>query len=261
MITELMRAVATYENVDKLLEFVGNSKETLFLRDGKGRTALDWARICKNEIAIAILSKAMEKTIVDARAEIVSKSKVEISIRETNEHQKILMLDALNRKDISSVMEIIEKNTLFRDVVEMSNESFYIDVESEYGDTPLILAASFDMPSSVDKILSLGAKIDYENKLGHSALTWACVCGQVNVVEELIGKKCDLFRKNKIQRTALHYACLYAKSGVVNKILNAVFQDFSLYREKHNKNMTKFDPPSRWMNYCERVIDFIQVRS
>ena len=48
------------------------AKSSLFVTDFKGQTALDLARLCNNDLAVAALKKAMSNSIDGARGELAS---------------------------------------------------------------------------------------------------------------------------------------------------------------------------------------------
>ena len=78
---------ATQHDTTPLLEMVasGYAEATLFTKDAQGRTALDWARIARNELAIAVLTKAMQKEIERSRKKIVdAKFDVENAAKEVH---------------------------------------------------------------------------------------------------------------------------------------------------------------------------------
>src|SRR5688572_13155457 len=83
-ITPLMR-VATEDDSATLIRMLTDDgfKATLFMKDKKGRTALDWARMCRNYNAVSLLTKAMSTGINDARVDAVSSSiDLEVYLRE-----------------------------------------------------------------------------------------------------------------------------------------------------------------------------------
>ena len=256
--TQLMRAVAN-DDLTYLFDLMASdSNIDIFAKDEKGRTALDWARICKNELAIAVLSKAMEQKIKETRIEMVANSGVEVRLRETNERQKHLLMAALVKKDSNGILSIIRENRLFRDVIELSGQTFFLDIEAESGDTPLIFAAMNNDVPLLEALITAGSLLDYQNRFGHTALSWASICGHSDIVRELLHRGADIFHRSKEGRTALHYACLYAKSAVVSRLLDILFIKFSDYRDKHP--VTKADP-TRWTKYASIMEEFLEVHT
>ena len=90
----------------------------LFETDVGGRTALDWARIRKNELEISILSEAMEKEILDARAALVAHAdSVDNShTRLANQKQAYILKKFVTEKDDPRILEAINTTSLSRQV-------------------------------------------------------------------------------------------------------------------------------------------------
>jgi ankyrin repeat protein len=256
--TKLMRAVAT-ENLTALFDILNNNENEdaqLFAKDDKGRTALDWARLCNNELAIAVLLKAMEKVIKETRATIIESSSVEIHLRTTNASQMVQVKDALNKCDCETIYEVLHSNTLFRDVIEASNQTYFIDVLSDNGDNAIILAARNNHLKLLDLALEVGLDINHMSKYGHTALTWACICGNTDIVRKLLVKGANPFQESPEGRTALHYACLHSKVTIIGILFEVIFAKFGTYRD--NVPIGKVNP-TKWSSYASFLEDYIKV--
>ena len=89
-LTPLMRAATEVDSIPLLVKMLMDDKikATLFSTDRKGRTALDWSRMCRNYHAVSLLTKAMSVSIYDARLdEICAAVDVPEHLRATNKSQ------------------------------------------------------------------------------------------------------------------------------------------------------------------------------
>jgi ankyrin repeat protein len=237
----------------------GENRSSLFLRDNKGRTALDWARQIKSEPAIALLRQAMLSSIEEGRkANTISKDDTHDRLRAENNHQiKELFRSINDSHNEEHAMQVLDNNKLFRDEIELIPDAkFFADAVDAYGFTPLICAAGMGMVDVVDKLLSMDVDIDYTNKFGHTAFTWACSSGRAHTARLLLFKGADIYHATVEGKTGLHYACMYAKSSVVEVIINFLYEKFATYRQNHPRG--KFDS-SRWSNYASIMSNFLEV--
>ena len=148
-LTPLMRAAADVDS-GILFEMIALNpdvvKATLFVKDTKGRTALDWARLSRNHVAVAMLRKAMVSNILESRADIVeSHLDIRTQVHEANQSQINELFDALRNRNEVAAMRIINENRLYREEVESIGSTFFIDVVDKFGYSPLILAAGMNL--------------------------------------------------------------------------------------------------------------------
>jgi ankyrin repeat protein len=259
--TPLMKA-AVHEDLSELVEMVslGNIQSSLFVKDAKGRTAIDWARICRNDLAVAVLRKAMDANMCDSRIEAVT-AKLDMmthTVDVNNKHSEDLFFALKELKDEKVVLKILKRNRLFRaEVVEIKGESFFIDKHDTTGGyTPLMYAAGFNMIEAVALLIDMDVAIDDVNKFGHTAFTWACTGGHTDVVKLLLFKGCNINHITDEGRGGLHYACLYVKARTVKALVDFLFERFATFRLKHTQK--KFDY-TRWSKYATFMDDFINV--
>jgi hypothetical protein len=258
-ITALMRA-AIDEDLTVLLRLLltGHYDANLFVRDKKGRTALDWARMCRNYQAVSVLTQAMLKGIADSRLDAMhSPLELEVYIKETNKIQASDLFQAIRNRDITKAKRILSENKLYREEVEGLGEVFFTDAPGHSGYTPLTLAAGFNMVEVVDSLLEYKVPIDAENKFGHTAFTYACAAGNSDVTRLLLFFGADVHHRTKEGRTGLHYCCMYAKARTVKVILYFLLERFATFRiEGHS--LIEFEP-SRWTKYAEILEGLINV--
>ena len=258
-ITDLMRA-AVDEDVTILLKMLmsGNYSANLFMRDKKGRTALDWARLSRNYQAVTLILQAMSSGIANSRLDAMhSPLELEIYIKETNAAQAKELLHAIKERDTSKTVRILTDNKLYREEVEGLGEVFFTDVVGHSGYTPLLLAAGFNMIEVVDSLIQYKIPIDHANKFGHTAFTYACAAGNSDIVRLLLFFGANVHHKTAENRTGLHYACMYAKARTVKVVLDFVLERFATFRiEGHS--MIDFDP-TRWTKYAEILEGLINV--
>lgn len=79
------------------------------------------------------------------------------------------------------------------------------DIQNEYGETALILAAKNDNAPAV-YYLSGECDVDVRDALGNTALIYASMLGYVSIVEVLLEYDADAYIKNILGYTALDYA-------------------------------------------------------
>eukprot|EP01038_Epipyxis_sp_PR26KG_P005643 gene5643-7790_t len=259
-ITSLMRA-AVDDDIKPLLKILasGNNNSQLFLKDKKGRTALDWARLKRNYHAVSLLTKAMGSDIHNARLDAVA-AQIDVNqyIKETNEHQHSILFKAIKDRDILKARRILTDNMLYRSEVEKMNEVFFTDIPGHSGYTPLILASGLNMIDIVDKLIGLKVPIDTVNKFGQTAFTYACAGGHSSIVRMLLFHGANVHHTSKDGRTGLHYACIYAKAKTVKTILHFMLEQFATFRV-NNHSLKDFDP-TRWTVYAEIFKKLINSR-
>lgn len=216
-LTPLMRA-ATDKDCMVLLELLTkqNYSSSLFLKDRRGRTALDWARLSRNYVAVTLLTKAMSTNISNARLDAISYNNLDYQtyIVTTNNNSFHALYAAVKDRDSKTAMRILNDNLLYREEVEaipvadgnsisslgnsygagatsdnsQKKEVFFTDKELFHKNTLLILASGLNMLDVVYKLIELGTPIDHQNKYGHTALTYACCIGHAEVVRHLLHK-------------------------------------------------------------------------
>mmetsp|Transcript_106969 Transcript_106969/g.190199 ORF Transcript_106969/g.190199 Transcript_106969/m.190199 type:complete len:904 (+) Transcript_106969:76-2787(+) len=91
------------------------------------------------------------------------------------------------------------------------------------GMTPLHLAARFgpSRPSTVQKLISFGAKLDVVDELKRTPLMHSCMSGNVEVVRCLIGCKADLGCQDAHGSNALHQAVVFGRAEIAESLLAA----------------------------------------
>jgi ankyrin repeat protein len=258
-ITPLMMA-ATEESALNLLKMLSsdNYRSTLFITDRKGRTALDWARMCRNYLAVTLILKAMSTNIADSRLDAIT-STIDLTyfINETNKYQNKQLLLAIKNRHVYQAKRILLENILYRNEVEGIGNTFFTDISIQNGYTPLILAAGLNMVEIVNILLDYKTPIDKTNRFGHTALTYAAAGGHSTVIRLLLFNGAKYDHRTNEGRTCLHYACLYAKAKTVGTIFTFLFEKFSTFRTE-NHSQTDFDP-TRWNIYSNLLEDFINV--
>lgn len=293
-LTPLMRA-ATEEDVSILVEMLAlhsdDIQSTLFMKDRKGRTALDWARLSRNHLGVSILKKAMTANISRARLDVLeSHDDVVVQVVETNKYQIDSLFQALRNRDGVSAMRIINDNRLFREEVENVGEKFFVDVLDQFGYSPIVLAAGMNLLDVVNALIDIDVNIDHKNKYGHNALTWASASGHADVVRLLLFKGANIHHTTLEGRTALHYACKYGKARVVEVLLQFLFERYLCYlsvllvlvhplvsllvspssnitsrvatrfaTQRLQQSQWKYDP-TRWSSYATFMENFLNVR-
>jgi ankyrin repeat protein len=258
-ITDLMRA-ATEEDVTVLLKMLltGNYDANIFLRDWRGRTALDWARLCRNYQAVSLLLHVMSKGIANARLDAMQAPlELENYITETNKEQADELLKAIRYRDQPKAKRILTENKLYRQEVEGMGQVFFADAVAHSGYSPLIMASGFNMIDVVDSLIEYKVPIDHTNKFGHTAFTYACAAGNADIARMLLFYGANVHHTTAEGRTGLHYACMYAKARTVKVILSFMMERFATFRmEGHS--MIDFDY-TRWTTYADILQGFINV--
>ncbi len=258
--TELMRAVTRNDPIEmtKLL----NEKaviETLFHKDRKGRTALDWARICRNYYAVTLIMKAMATAISNARVSSIVQSvdALQDFLKNANHLQGIQLREALIQRNESLVVQIMKENTLCRKEIEGLGETFFADWIGNVGYSPLILAAGMNMKSAVQELVKLKVPLDHANNFGHTALTLSASSGNAEVVHFLLFSGANIHHRTEEGRTVLHYACMYAKGKIVKIVLDFMLERFAIFRIQGH-NLVDFDY-TRWTTYASIFESLLNV--
>lgn len=260
--TPLMRA-ATLDDPSILLQLIRDREAvaTLFVKDGKGRTALDWARLCNNHLTIIALRKAMLASIDDARIEIVrAPQDVDEKTKYANTVAHMRLTEALKQRRADVCIDIItESKEHFErnDVERVDGETYFLDAGNHAGFTPLMLASTYNMPDLVTLLLDFDAELEQQNKYGYTALSCACAGGHADIVRLLIFTGANLHHKTNEGRTGLHLACMYLKARVISVLLDFLFERFSIYRMKHPKY--GFDS-TRWTRYATMMEGYMDIK-
>lgn len=258
-ITPMMRA-ATEQDPTTLIKMLASSdfKSSLFLKDKKGRTALDWARICRNYHAISLLMKATSTGISDARLDTISAA-IDLTayVKMTNGLQSEQLLKAIRERNSHLAIRIITENKLFRDEVEALGEVFFTDTVGYCGYSPLIMACGLNITEVVNALLALQVPIDHANKFGHTAFTYACAAGNSEIVRLLLFHGADVHHQSVEGKSGLHYACMYGKVRTVQAVLDFMVERFATFRiDGHSQ--TEFDY-TRWIRYSEILEGLVNV--
>ena len=102
---------------------------------------------------------------------------------------------------------------------------FFVDIETDAGATPLMLACAQAEVTNVEALLHAGAFKDSENRRGHTALSWTCVCGHHQVVAALLAGGVDATLKSNLEnKTALHHAAYNGTNQCLQALLDCYFQ-------------------------------------
>jgi ankyrin repeat protein len=258
-IIPLMRLASDARKLNHLAELLstGNCRAQLFVKDDNGRTALDWARLTRNNKATALLVEAMGKEINESRAAILNnKTEVNVKTIDGNMIESKRLLRCLHAQDEEGAMSVMIDSVVYRDQVENLGAIFFIDLPDENDNarrTPLMIAAGNNMIKCVHSMIERGASLDDGDKYGNSALTWTSACGHGDIVRTLLFRGANIHHTTKEGRTALHYACLHSKPRVAAILFNFMYERFSTYRNKHPKS--KFDP-TRWTKYATMLENY-----
>ncbi len=261
-VTELMRA-ATRQDITSLLKLLcnlPNVAEELLKKDRKGRTALDWARITRNHLAVTLILKIVSKHVFDRRIERVSSlPNFEEMLIVTNRKQGAALFKALRDRDSTKALGILAANRLVRDEIERINQIYFTDTPGASGYTPLMLACIMNMSEVVRVLIDHKTPLDKANRFGHNALTIATCASNGDIVEYLLLNKANIYHATKEQRTVLHYVCLYKKAKFAKIFFDYLLEQFAVFRiEGHS--LIDFDA-SRWIRFADSLSAFINVRT
>lgn len=256
-ISELMRGAVSIDH-DKLKSLLRNvDLSDLINVDNKGRTALDWARIKNDTIAVGLLTEAMNKAMSAARLGSVGVvESVESITRRRNAELTVALVNALDQRDANLALKVLVESYLSRELVcEVGKGElvYFADVTSIRGDSAILRACGFNMPNVVYELINLGANINGSNQYGHTPFTWSCVCGHADIVKILLAGGVDMYSRSREGKTGLHYACVYAKSRVVNAIFDHLSDQFSAFLP-NEVPFKKYDI-RRWTRYRDTVVD------
>ena len=229
--TALMKAAASGQ-ID-VVEMVLKAGANVFVTDGAGRTALDWARLARKGGASKLIEAHVVRTIEKRRIERYRAERL-IELRriiEKNATARDRVVNAVRDNDMDQLWNVLDSESgnvpleAFKEAHEKlgsdaATDPYYVNVE-KYGWTPLTRAAANGNEPVVEKLLDEHADIDYEvRKLGHSALTWACVCGHVGVVSMLMMRGASLVKRTGTGRdTPLMVATHHNRIMVVVKMV------------------------------------------
>lgn len=268
-VTPLMRAVSKNCEDGNIIATeliaLGHVRSGLFTKDKKGRTALDWARLTRNDVAVSILKLAMESEIDSSRfnSAYAPGDLNSHAISMNNRHSEAL-LTALKYSRVSDAIKVIHDAVdLYRDEVENSlvSDVYYIDKPNTEGtvkNTPLILAAGLNSAELVNLLIDKGANLNTANKYGHNPLTWAACCGHSEIVRLLLFKGADINHQTVEGRTVMHCACMYLKAKVVNTVLKFLYEKFLTFRiTKHQSG--RYDS-ERWSRYAAILENFLDIK-
>lgn len=128
-------------------------------------------------------------------------------------HKNIEMLDSLNKLvdknkidkyGKTALLVAIEKDcfTCAKKLANIEN----IHIQSQSGDTPLIIAAANGNTEIVEWLLNKDVEVDARNSLGNTALITATESQNLAVVQHLVESKASISRKNQLGFSALDIA-------------------------------------------------------
>ena len=259
-VTPLMRA-ATKKDATLLMDMLasGNYRASLFVKDNKGRTAVDWARMSRNEIATALLVKAMGTFINDARLDaVMDVNEVQMHVKSTNDNYFHSFLKLIKNNKEDEAIEYILSAKIYRDQVEAVEEIFYTDKPSGNREiTPLMLAAGNNMTKLCQAMIEKGTPVDTPDKYGINPLIWASISGHGDVVRALLFCGANIHHKCRIGRSSMHYACIHSKPRVVYILMEFMYEKFANYRMKHPRS--RYDP-TRWTKYATMLENFVKAK-
>eukprot|EP00729_Bicosta_minor_P027079 gene27079-7333_t len=93
--------------------------------------------------------------------------------------------------------------------------------DSEYGNTPLIIAAMYGKGAAVTTLVENGASLDLQNRFGSTALYLASNNNYPSIVKYLVGLGANLSIKTSFGETALDIATGDGNAEVVAILKNA----------------------------------------
>lgn len=260
--TTIMRAVTVNkDDPTELIRLLNDpvEKKTLFDRDVKGKTALDWARLANNYVGVRLLLKAISAEIHTARIDSITPiSQLNTVLLNSNSFQGTQLLKAIHERRPEVAEEILRQNRLVRQEIEALGQPYFTDIKNRIGYTPLMLAAGMNMKDVVRELVHLKAPIDIANQFGHTALTIAASTGNADVVQFLLASGADVQHRTAEGKTVLHYTCMYAKAKLVKILLDYMIEQFAVFRIEGHK-LVDFDY-SRWTTYSSIITNFINVR-
>jgi len=230
--TLLMRAVVE-DDISILVRLLSSNDytSTLFVCDKKGRTALDWARMCRNYQAVSLLTKAMSTVINNSRISTMQTiNDLEGFIMHNNDYQHKELLHALKNRDQKKAIQILRDNRLHRMEVEGLNLVYFTDKVGHSGYTPLIMSAGFNMIEVIDLLIEHNAPVNHANKFGHTAFTYACSAGNSDIARMLLFHGANIHHCTVEGRSGLHFACIYNKARTVKVIIKYLLETFATFR-------------------------------
>ena len=223
-------------------------------------------------LSTLLLEEYMEKEITSKRAAEFGRIKVEELSRLVSRNLQFynLLVKHTKDNDLREVMELVESVPFDRreycetlTALSMEHDPpetpFFIDVETDQGATPLMLACAQAEITAVEKLLKCGAKKDSENRRGHTALSWTCVCGHHQVVSALLSGGVNAVAPSRLEnKTPLHHAAYNGTNDCVALLLDHYFQ-IALDRRYNlsNKKLSKlelWDMERNWMKPYEKLV-------
>jgi ankyrin repeat protein len=259
-ITDLMRESVScnHEVLKAMLEHV--EINDLIQVDKKGRTALDWARIKNDKVAVGLLTEAMTKAFSKARINSLGVvESVDTITTRRNIELTTNLVSALDARDAVRCLKVLVESYLSRVLVAelKGNVIYFADVETTQGDTAVMRACGYNMVNVVHELISLGVDINKPNQYGHTPFTWACLCGHAEIVKILVAASANIKHKSQEGKTGLHYACLYGKTRVVAVIVDYLCDGFASFRPAtfpYAKNDL-----GRWTKYIQYIEGIVYV--
>lgn len=259
-LTPLMHAAIKEDGAIELAKLLLDPavRKTIFDKDKKGRTALDFSRMTRNHHATTLLMHTIVTAINNARVNSITCSdQLEQLLISTNHTQGVQLREAIRTRNESTALQILQENRLIRKEIEGLNQIFFTDWCSKVGYNSLMLAAGMNMKDAVQQLVSLQVPIDHVNQFGHTALITACLSGNADMVYFLLVQGADIHHRTNEGRTILHYACFYARSSVVKMIFQFLLERFAIFRME-NHSLIDFDA-TRWTTYASILETFLNV--
>lgn len=286
--------------VKTLLRQDRSDGEFLFETDHKGRTALDWAIKRGRQGVVGTLKKAMDdKLLRQAAAHAALNQRTELeSIVRLNLRLRTLLKHAVRKSDVrQAARSVAAANFLRHDYnqaiatlrtcrhnqnggatnatnlegsLPLDESLYFVDLETEIGGTPLLLACGADNVNLAEELIRRGAAADHENKRGHTALTWACVCGNDRIVSMLLRFGADASKRGKLDGlTPLLHAARYGHARVLQVLVDRLFCEaqMSQYENPCPEGQQKLlesemkTTPRDWLLDFETALKYLEPQS
>eukprot|EP00941_MAST-03F_sp_MAST-3F-sp1_P004736 g4736.t1 len=218
------------ETVSLLLE----SGADVFHKDKRRMTALDWTRLSHQTGTEALIEQGILKVLQAKREEDHLRRNEERcrAAFEKNRRLRAEISGALKRGRVDLVIEMGEQASVnftreifdqALEVLNIKNEVYFLDLETQMGWTPLTKVAAMGSLEAVQLLLKFGVAVDHETRVGHTALSWAARCGHKEVAAALIMAGAQIDRRSKREnRTPLQHAAANGHPGLTSILLDKI---------------------------------------
>ena len=137
---------------------------------------------------------------------------------------KIKTFENFNSQDI---FKFIVNNNI-KSVKKYIDYGYDLNIEGEYGNTPLIFATSNNKIEIVKLLLNSGANIDKQNNDDDTALILAAFYNKIEFVKLLLDDGADIDKQNNDGDTALILAALRNNKKIIEILLDYYADEFIL---------------------------------